>query len=56
MSSYAIAAPEALAAASAAIAAVFGTYGQEYQALSAQATAFHDQFVAALTGAAARMR
>ncbi len=30
---------------STAIAAVFGAYGQEYQALSAQAQAFHEQFV-----------
>nr|WP_276579453.1 PE family protein [Mycobacterium gordonae] len=36
---------------SAAIAALFGSYGKEYQALSAQAAVFHDQFVQALTGA-----
>jgi hypothetical protein len=30
---------------SAAIAALFGSYAQEYQALSAQATAFHNEFV-----------
>ena len=30
---------------SAAIAAVFGTYAQGYQSLSAQAAAFHEQFV-----------
>ena len=29
---------------SAAIAALFGSYAQEYQALSAQATAFHNEF------------
>ncbi len=34
---------------SAAIAGVFGAHGQAYQALSAQATAFHAQFVQALT-------
>src|SRR4051812_5155423 len=33
---------------SAGIAALFGEYGQAYQALSAQATAFHNQFVQAL--------
>src|SRR6516165_2478436 len=33
---------------SAAIAAVFGGYGQEYQALSARVATFHDQFVQAL--------
>src|SRR5882672_9342248 len=37
---------------STAIAALFGTYGQEYQAVSAQAAAFHARFVQALaTGA-----
>ncbi|BBX72508.1 PE domain-containing protein [Mycobacterium shinjukuense] len=36
---------------SAAIAAVFCAHGQEYQALSTQAAAFHEQFVQALTGA-----
>ncbi|MBX9982084.1 MAG: PE family protein, partial [Mycobacterium gordonae] len=36
---------------SAAIAALFGSYGKEYQALSAQAAVFHDQFVQTLTGA-----
>ncbi|OQZ89980.1 hypothetical protein BST11_14795 [Mycobacterium alsense] len=36
---------------SAAIAEMFGTYGRDFQTLSAQATAFHEQFVAALTGA-----
>jgi hypothetical protein len=34
---------------STAIAALFGTYGQEYQAVSAQAAAFHARFVEALT-------
>jgi triacylglycerol lipase len=37
---------------SAAIAAVFSAHGQGFQALSAQATAFHAEFVQALTGAA----
>src|ERR1700739_1278992 len=37
---------------SAGIAALFGAQGQAYQALSAQATAFHDQFVQALTAGA----
>ena len=37
---------------SAAIAAVFSAHGQSYQALSAQAAAFHDQFVQALTASA----
>jgi len=36
---------------SAATAALFGSFGQQYQAMLAQATAFHDQFVAALSGA-----
>ena len=39
---------------SAAIAALFGSYGQEYQALSARAAAFHEQFVQTLGTAAAR--
>ncbi|WP_136625662.1 PE family protein, partial [Mycobacterium innocens] len=34
---------------SAAVAALFGAYAQQYQALSAQATNFHDQFVQALS-------
>jgi hypothetical protein len=34
---------------SAAIAALFGGYGQEYQALSAQTALFHDEFLQALT-------
>lgn len=38
---------------STAIAALFGSYGQQFQALNAKAAAFHDQFVAALTGGAA---
>ncbi|BCI88678.1 hypothetical protein NIIDMKKI_38840 [Mycobacterium kansasii] len=37
---------------SAAIAALFGTFGQEYQAISAQASAFHADFVKLLNGAA----
>lgn len=36
---------------SAAISAMFGEYGQTYQAVSAQAAMFHDQFVQALSGA-----
>ena len=36
---------------SAAIASLFSSHGQEFQAVSAYATAFHDQFVAALSGA-----
>ena len=36
---------------SAAVAALFGEYGQEFQALSAQVSAFHAQFVQALSGA-----
>ncbi|MGO9384934.1 MAG: PE family protein, partial [Mycobacterium sp.] len=37
---------------SAAIADLFGTHGQAYQALSAQAAAFHSQFVQALNSGA----
>ncbi|MGB9302905.1 MAG: PE family protein, partial [Mycobacterium sp.] len=37
---------------SAAIAAVFAEHGQAYQGLSAQAVAFHTQFVEAMSGAA----
>lgn len=37
---------------SAAIAALFGSHAQEFQALSAEAAAFHDEFVSALSGAA----
>ncbi|SOJ53310.1 PE-PGRS family protein PE_PGRS16 [Mycobacterium simulans] len=36
---------------SAAIAALFGTHAQEYQAISAQAAVFHTRFVQALTAA-----
>src|ERR1700756_2354455 len=36
---------------SAATASLFGAYGQQYQGLLQQATAFHDQFVAALGAA-----
>ncbi|MEE6178125.1 PE family protein [Mycobacterium sp. 050134] len=36
-----------------AISELFGTYGQEFQALTAQATAFHDEFVRLLNGGAA---
>jgi hypothetical protein len=32
---------------------LFGTYGQQFQALSAQAAAFHNQFVSSLNGGAA---
>ncbi|WP_415624203.1 PE family protein, partial [Mycobacterium intermedium] len=39
---------------SAAIATVFGSHAQLYQALSAQATAFHDEFVALLGAGAAQ--
>lgn len=38
---------------STAIAALFGSHGQEFQALSAEAAAFHSRLVAALTGGAA---
>jgi PE family len=39
---------------SASIAALFGSYGQQYQSISAEAVAFHDQFVATVsTGASA---
>jgi PE family len=38
---------------SVAIASMFGNYGQEFQALSAQAQAFHAQFVTAMNGSAA---
>ncbi len=37
---------------SAAVAALFGAHAQSYQALGAQAAAFHDQFVQALTAGA----
>ena len=39
---------------SAAIAGVFGAHGQGFQALSAQASAFHNQFVQLLNGGAAQ--
>lgn len=35
-----------------ALSRVFGSYGQQFQALSAQATTFHDEFVRLLNGAA----
>ncbi|WP_156690446.1 PE family protein [Mycobacterium sp. Marseille-P9652] len=35
---------------SAAVSALFGAHGREFQALSAQAASFHDQFVQALVG------
>jgi len=38
---------------SAAVAALFGAFGQEYHAVGAQAAAFHEQFVGALNGTAA---
>jgi hypothetical protein len=38
---------------SGAVAALFSAYGQEYQALNAQAVAFHQQFVDLMTGGAA---
>jgi hypothetical protein len=38
---------------SAAISQMFGAYGQEFQALSAQAAAFHDQFVGLMSSGAA---
>ena len=38
---------------SAQIAALFGAHAQSYRALSAQAAAFHEQFVQALRGGAA---
>jgi PE family len=41
---------------SAAIAAVFSAHGQGFQALGAQAAAFHDQFVQAMSGAGAPIR
>jgi hypothetical protein len=37
---------------SAAVASLFSSYGQEYEALSARAAAFHSQFVLALSGGA----
>ena len=41
--------PAAADEVSAAIAALFNSYGQEYQALSQQAAAFHEQFAQALS-------
>ncbi|WP_264991471.1 PE family protein, partial [Mycobacterium kiyosense] len=38
---------------SAAVSRLFGTYGQQFQALNAQATAFHAQFVQTLSAGAA---
>lgn len=38
---------------SAAISRVFGTYGRQFQAATAQAAAFHDEFVSLLNGGAA---
>lgn len=38
---------------SVAISQLFGTYGHEFQAISAQATAFHSEFVSLLNGGAA---
>jgi hypothetical protein len=38
---------------SVAISELFGTYGREFQALSAEAAAFHDEFVSLLNGGAA---
>src|SRR5271155_455484 len=46
--------PPALDEVSAAIARLFGTYGQDFHALSAQSASFHDRFVQAFnTGEAA---
>jgi hypothetical protein len=39
---------------SAAITALFGTHAQEFQAVNAQAAAFHDEFVGGLSGGAAQ--
>jgi hypothetical protein len=44
--------PAALDEVSATIAALFGTHAQAYQALSAQATRFHSQFVQLLNAGA----
>ncbi|AMC67937.1 PE family protein PE14 [Mycobacterium tuberculosis] len=41
---------------SAVVASLFARHAQAYQALSLQATAFHQQFVQALTGAGGPMR
>lgn len=40
---------------SAAVASLFASYGQSYQAISAQASAFHQSFVQALTGGRKRV-
>ncbi|MBW0018932.1 MAG: PE family protein [Mycobacterium sp.] len=45
--------PAAADEVSAAISQLFGSYGQDFQALSAQASAFHDEFVNLLNGTAA---
>jgi PE family len=45
-------APAAADEVSAAIAALFGSHAQQFQALSAKAAAFHDQFAQTLTGGA----
>ncbi|BBZ51451.1 PE family protein [Mycobacterium heidelbergense] len=44
--------PAALDEVSAGVAALFGAHGQAYQAISAQATQFHEQFVQAMTATA----
>ncbi|WP_177246817.1 PE family protein, partial [Mycobacterium malmoense] len=46
-------APAAADEVSTAIAALFGTLGEEYQVLNAQVAAFHSAFVNALSGGAA---
>ncbi|OBK19253.1 PE family protein, partial [Mycobacterium asiaticum] len=43
--------PAAADEVSAAIAALFGTYGRDYQVVSARVSAFHDQFVRSLAAA-----
>src|SRR5271167_3740152 len=48
MSSFVIAAPEALASA-AAVTRLFGSYAQQFQSLSAQSGLFHSQFVQLLS-------
>jgi hypothetical protein len=42
--------PPALDEVSAAVSKLFGSYGQEFQALSAQAGLFHSSFLQSLTG------
>ncbi|OBG41090.1 hypothetical protein A5672_12960 [Mycobacterium alsense] len=44
--------PAAADQVSAAISAMFGTFGEEFQSLSAQAQAFHAEFVAAMNAGA----